>query len=266
MPELLLTSPHSGEKIASETPWLDGLAVPVLFRDADRFVDRLYQPVADTYNLPYIKAEWHRYVADLNRMPEDVDAGSVEGAESAPGTHPKGFHWQVTTHNEPLMQGAISKELHQSIREKYYDPFHRQVGEFLAEHAKSGAVYHVDCHSMPSQGTQFHPDPGKKRAEIVLGDQFGKSCSSQFRDLVIKAYEGAGFEVVMNDPYKGGRITERYGQPAVGQHTIQVEMNRELYMDEETKELIPEKAERVQSQLVETFKVIVAGLATLGDS
>ena len=35
-----------------------------------------------------------------------------------------------------------------------------------------------------------------------------------------------------NQPYAGGFTTQRYGRPAVGRHTLQIEINRALYMDE----------------------------------
>ena len=35
-----------------------------------------------------------------------------------------------------------------------------------------------------------------------------------------------------NKPYAGGFITEHYGNPAAGLHSIQIEINRALYMDE----------------------------------
>jgi N-formylglutamate deformylase len=36
-----------------------------------------------------------------------------------------------------------------------------------------------------------------------------------------------------NDPYKGGFITAHHGRPADDVHAIQIELRRDLYMDEE---------------------------------
>src|SRR5918912_260632 len=41
-----------------------------------------------------------------------------------------------------------------------------------------------------------------------------------------------GYAVVRNKPYAGGFITEHYGEPALGRHALQIEINRALYMDE----------------------------------
>ena len=45
-----------------------------------------------------------------------------------------------------------------------------------------------------------------------------------------------GYSVGRNKPYAGGFITEHYGNPASGLHTVQIELNRAIYMDERRRE------------------------------
>jgi N-formylglutamate deformylase len=45
-----------------------------------------------------------------------------------------------------------------------------------------------------------------------------------------------GYSVGRNKPYAGGFITEHYGNPASGLHTVQLELNRAIYMDERRRE------------------------------
>ena len=92
---------------------------------------------------------------------------------------------------------------------------------------------------MPSRGTRLHRDPDQERADVVISDCNGVSCHAAYRDLVIAAYAVAGFRVGYNWPYMGGRVTEQYGQPQIGQHVVQIELNRRLYMDEVTKQILP---------------------------
>ncbi len=108
----------------------------------------------------------------------------------------------------------------------------------------------------------MHRDPGEERADIVISDQLQKSCSSEFRDLVIAAYVTAGFKVGYNWPYLGGRVTERYGNPLKNHHTLQVELNRKLYMDEGSKEKLTTYS-KVQAQLKQAVEYIVKGLSEL---
>jgi N-formylglutamate amidohydrolase len=236
---LIITIPHSGEKIPPEGDWLKALPEPIQMCDVDRYVDRLYGPIIKELGIDCVMAEWHRYVADLNRLPEDVDADSVEGHANPPGTHTTGLHWVKTTRGDVLMPNPITAQAHDEIVEKFHRPFHVSVENLFAKKKSLGLekVYHLDAHSMPSVGTSAHRDPGERRAEIVVSDSDGKSCEPEFRDLVVACYEEAGFQVVCNWPYKGGRVTQTYGHPSKGQHSIQVELNRDLYMDEETKKI-----------------------------
>ena len=41
-----------------------------------------------------------------------------------------------------------------------------------------------------------------------------------------------GFRVRRNDPYAGGYITRHYGRPREQVHALQIEVARDLYMDE----------------------------------
>ncbi len=258
---LFISIPHSGEKIPPQTPWLNRLPEEVLMSDVDRFVDVLYKPSLDSLQIPYQKTEWHRYAVDLNRIPEDVDADSVEGAVKKSGSHTDGYHWVKTKNEVQLLPQPMSQKSHQELTQLIYEPFHVGIRNhyetFRKENVKS--IFHIDAHSMPSLGTKMHRDPGEFRADIVVSDCLGKSCDLRFRDLVIAAYATAGFKVGYNWPYMGGRVTEQYGQPAKGQNAIQVELNRSLYMDEKTKQLLP-KHQEVQTKILKALTYIKSEL------
>lgn len=260
--KFLITIPHSGEKVPKQTPWLKNLPEEVLMCDVDRYVDRLYEPVLQRFKIPHVLTEWHRYAADLNRVPEDVDASSVVGNAQPAGIHNRGFHWVVTTYNQTLMPEPMPLSVHQELVQLIYDPFHKAVGDIYKNLRDRGAehIYHLDAHSMPSLGTKMHRDPGQKRADIVVSDCKGTSCDSRFRDLVIAAYCTAGFKVGYNWPYFGGRVTEQYGHPEKGQHALQVEMNRDLYMNEQNKQLKMEALADIQQKVANAVQHIMTNL------
>ena len=241
MKPLLITIPHSGEKIPTEVTWLKGLSEAHVMCDVDRFVDRLYLPTVQRLELPYVVTDWHRYVVDLNRLPEDVDVDSVEQSPNPSGSFTSGLHWVKTTTGLTLMPVPISQELHLQLVARYFRPFHAAIEAHYNNMRAAGhrQIFHLDLHSMPSLGTAAHRDPGQIRAEIVVSDFNGKSSNAKFKDLVVEAYTQAGFQVAYNWPYIGGRVTQQYGQPQNGQHAIQVELRRNLYMDEITKQLLP---------------------------
>ncbi|MNJ98567.1 N-formylglutamate amidohydrolase [compost metagenome] len=259
---LLVTIPHSGEKIPPQTPWLHQLPEEVLMCDVDRYVDFLYEPALKNLKVPFVKTEWHRYAADLNRIPEDVDCTSVEGNANPEGSFNRGFHWVVTTYNQQLMSKPMPVSAHTELVKMIYDPFHDGVKDLYRQLHDKGykTTFHIDAHSMPSVGTAMHRDPGERRADIVVSDSKGKSCDPRFKDLVIAAYVTAGFRVGYNWPYFGGRVTEQYGNPERSQHTLQVEMNRDLYMDEVTKKLKPESAKQVQEKVLFALRYILLHL------
>src|SRR5262249_9705543 len=98
-----------------------------------------------------------------------------------------------------------------------------------ALHRDFGAAVLIDCHSMPSVAGSKDDRP---RADFVIGDRYGTSCVPVVAETIEAALTGVGYSVSRNKPYAGGFITEHYGNPSVGIHAIQLEVNRALYMDE----------------------------------
>ena len=72
--------------------------------------------------------------------------------------------------------------------------------------------------------------------DFVLGDRFGAACSYRVGQSVENALQAEGYRVARNAPYAGGYTTEFYGRPAKGVHALQIEINRGLYLNEETLE------------------------------
>ena len=69
---------------------------------------------------------------------------------------------------------------------------------------------------------------------------------------------GLGYSVGRNKPYAGGFITEHYGNPASGLHTVQLELNRAVYMDERRRT----RGERF-AQVARDFTALAEVLAAL---
>ena len=252
---LFITIPHAGEWIPPETPWLEALPREVLLLDIDRFVDELYAPAISQLQIPSVATKVHRYAADLNRYPDDIDASSVEGAPLPAGKHSKGFHWVKSTQGHLTTPAPMPLSVHDQIVARYHDSFHEEIASVITR-LRSGAheIYHLDCHSMPSYGTEAHEDAGTRRPEIVLSDFEGKSTKPEFLSRLDELFKAEGFEVRINWPYKGGRITQRYGKPATGHHTVQIEINRAIYMDEQTRERKPAEFKNLQERLARILK------------
>lgn len=269
---LLVTIPHSGEQIPPEAAWLSDLPERLLMYDVDRYVDELYEPTLRKLKIAWIKTEWHRYACDLNRLATDVDAQSLIGSLNPRGTYPRGLHWSTTTKGERLMPRPISSDVHQMIVNRCLRPFHdavRAVGDLIrppSVRSKAAPLFHIDLHSMPSFGTKEHRDPGEWRADLVISNQDGKSSSAAFFQMICAAGRSQGFSVSENWPYKGGRITEVYGRPLEGWETVQIELNRKLYMNEQTKRKDLLRFRETQIRVGRLLAVIYSQIPRPGES
>ena len=67
----------------------------------------------------------------------------------------------------------------------------------------------------------------------MLGNCHGAACAPAVTDSVAATLERLGYSVGRNVPYSGGFVTRHYGRPEAGLHSLQIEINRALYMDEE---------------------------------
>lgn len=239
---LFVSIPHSGEKIPKEATWLLNKEQHILLCDIDRFVDQLYLPVIKKNKIPSIYSFCHRYALDLNRLETDISKETVIGIKDKISTNSglaSGLYWTKTTKGDLLLSSPLDWATHSTLLDKIYYPFHEAIESYQKIFLKNfKEVYHLDLHSMPSYGTLAHRDNGKKRPEVVISDLDGKSCSTPFVNLVKKAFNNY-FEVSYNWPYKGGGVTRKHASPEKNCHTIQIELRRDLYMDENTKELLP---------------------------
>jgi N-formylglutamate amidohydrolase len=72
------------------------------------------------------------------------------------------------------------------------------------------------------------------RPDFVIGDRDGTTCEPRFTELVHETLAGMGYRVTVNDPYKGVELIRAYSDPKAGRHSLQIEINKRLYMDERT--------------------------------
>lgn len=238
-PEAFFVSiPHSGTQIPQEAFWLLDVEDSILNCDVDWYVDELYQEALKEFHIPSVYCPWHRYAADMNRSARDISCLTVEGAKPRGHNQPSDIHWKQTTKGEVLIKNPMPLSLHQQLIDKYFHAFHQKIAAQIEAFKKQGHqdIYLLDLHSMPSVGLDFHRDTNKKRKDIILGTHHKKSSNQKFIDLVYESYKEQGFEVAVDWPYSGGYITQHYGDLSQGQHVIQIEINRRLYIDESTKE------------------------------
>jgi N-formylglutamate deformylase len=136
----------------------------------------------------------------------------------------------------PIYDRRLTVAELQSRIDACWAPYHRAVHAAVhSARQRHAAVLHLNCHSMPAVSAAFSTDfPGLAHADFVLGDRDGSSAAPALTAWIAARLRGQGFSVSVNHPYKGVELVRLHGQPQAGQHAIQLEVNKRLYMDEDS--------------------------------
>ncbi|MCA3217665.1 MAG: N-formylglutamate amidohydrolase [Burkholderiales bacterium] len=235
---VVLDSPHSGVQFPAD---FDAIVSEFDLRDGeDCFVDELVLPATEL-GMPLLAAQFPRTYLDPNRHAGDVDLELVEGGHWPYEHVPSGKHrigkaliWRTLDDGRPIYGRKLRVEEIVRRIERYHVPYHRALVRLLdAAEARFGQVFHVNCHSMPNVGGKMgEGGAGRVRADFVLGDRDGATCAPAFTEHVQRVLRSMGYSVAINDPYKGVELVRAYSAPTRGRHSLQLEINKRLYMDE----------------------------------
>jgi N-formylglutamate amidohydrolase len=233
---LVFNSPHSGRFYPQSLLEHSRLDERGLRRSEDFLVDHLVGD-APALGAPLLLAHFPRAYLDVNREPYELDPRMFDGrlpsfantrslrVAGGLGTIPR-----VVGDGHEIYRRRLTVAEGLGRIESIYKPYHLALRSLVQDALRAfGEAILIDCHSMPSASLGHEP-PG--RPDIVLGDRFGTSCAPQVIDAAEDIFRELGYVVARNRPYAGGFITEHYGQPTAGVHSLQIEINRALYMDE----------------------------------
>ena len=237
---LVFDSPHSGSIYPDDFVHAPPRA---LVRQAeDTHVGALWSHVPDV-GATLIEAQFPRAYIDPNRSVADIDLALVAdrwpdaitpSRKTAQGI---GLVWRVVSGGVPLYARKLTAAELRARIDRYYIPYHDELTTTIdARHRRFGAVWHVDCHSMPAVGDVNADDAGRERRDFVIGDRDGTTCDASFTRFVAERIESLGYTVAINDPYKGVEIVRLHGRPREQRHSLQIETKRTLYMNEATLE------------------------------
>lgn len=256
---VLVEVPHSGLQVPPDVePEIEATPLAVL-RDSDIYVDQLYERAPDQ-GATLLVSRVSRYVVDLNRGPDEVDSAAVPRHPNARHIPARGVVWRARTDGTPLLRAPLTIDQFAKRIEHYYKPYHQKLREVAARmREEHGHVVILAAHSMPSAGRRVFGGREVRRADIVPGTRGRSTADGRIIDLVDAHFRGAGLSVKHDDPYRGGWTTSSYGAPKRGQHAIQIELNRALYVNEQTSEI----KKRDFAQLQEVLDQLVSKLGEL---
>ena len=235
---LVLDSPHSGTHYPEE---FDHAPARILVRQAeDTHVATLWR-AAPSFGATLLEARFPRSFIDPNRGLDDIDPELLADpwphaiAPTRKTLQGIGLVWRMAGDGVPMYARKLTSAEVTDRIDRYWRPYHAELDAVLdARVRRFGAVWHLNCHSMPAVGDARADDPGRARADVVLGDRDGSTCEPAFTRLVADTLRHLGYAVAINDPYKGVEIVRRHGRPAEQRHSLQLEIKRTLYMDEQT--------------------------------
>jgi N-formylglutamate amidohydrolase len=232
-----------------------------IFREGDPFTDEIFHiPEA----LMILNAPASRFVADLNRERGEVgENGVIKLTDFGRRPFfPNGYS-----------VGPRERELRLSL---YYDPYHRALEQALSPAGRAGIRFFLDGHSMTSQGPALGPDHDEPRPALCIGnfgDDRGEpvagmstSCppdqARRIRDLLgdlladVIRESGLPEGPALNRPFDGGHILRKYSSPPYSVPGVMVEVNRALYLDEETLQPLPKRIAKLQKAMLRLARTL----------
>lgn len=238
---LVLDSPHSGTHYPED--FRPAVSRDLLRQAEDSFVDELYAS-GPALGATLIAARFPRSYIDPNRSLLDIDTSLLEAPWPGPAAASRktelgiGLIWRVLDSGEPIYARRLSVDEVKERIVRYHQPYQRAVRDAIERlHEHFGAVFHLNLHSMPAVSSSISEEgPGKSRADFVLGDRNGTTCEPEFTGLVAETLRAMGYHVKINDPYKGVELVRAFSDPKAQRHSLQIEVNRRIYMDERTRE------------------------------
>lgn len=233
---VVFASPHSGCDYPDSFLRTTVLDRHGIRSSEDAFVDQLFD-CAPLFGAPLLRAGAPRAFVDLNRAADELDPALIEGMRRS-GHNPRvasglGVIPRVVAGGRAIYRGKLSRLEAERRIGRVWRPYHDMLQSLLDEaHTRCGEAILIDCHSMPREALDGAARHGAPRPEVVIGDRFGASASSEIVERVEAAFANAGFLVARNAPFAGAFTTQHYGRPSRRQHAVQIEIDRSLYMNE----------------------------------
>ncbi len=235
---VVFASPHSGRAYPASLLKRSVLNRKMIRSSEDAYVDQLFDSAPES-GAPFLAAAMPRAYLDLNRSADELDPALIQGARRH-GHNPRvasglGVIPRVVANGRAIYSGKLTMDEARLRIDTYWRPYHQKLKSLLSEsHEMFGQAILIDCHSMPHEAVAMAGGSGSTRPEIVLGDRFGAAASGLIVDQIESAFTDAGLNVARNAPFAGAYVAQTYGRPTRQQHAIQIEIDRSLYMDEDT--------------------------------
>ena len=206
----IISIPHSGVLITEEMN--NSLNKKIILANMDWYLPQLYD-FLENMGFTVIINNVSRYVIDPNRRLDDKSDDSAYKYNSI---------YTRTTFNKEMYTRQLEQDEIKNRINNYYIPYHMELKKQIEQKLKYfDKVYLIDMHS-------FGKNIG---SDIVLGNNYGKTTSLEFFNLIKNEFENLGFRISDNKPYNGGYIIKHYKENFSNIETLQVELWYGAYID-----------------------------------
>lgn len=256
---ILFESPHSGtyHPIDGEEDIKEGRIYP----GVDRYVHQLFDFVP-TIGAQLLHALFCRCYIDANRAPNDMKPEWFDEpwphplAPSAKSKNGIGLVWPKKD-GETFAHDDVKTRI-----DKYYTAYHQQVQKIIHDlKDRHGHALHISCHSAPRSIMKPKVNPRLNyTADIVISDSYGQSADPKIGQKLRKILGEYGYKVLSNDPFQGDELINANGAPHNHIHSLQIEINRSLYMDEKNLRIRERKYKNLKADLRESFIKLGKGI------
>ena len=234
---MVLSSPHAGSLFPEEFLKNSALSEHELKISEDCFVTDLIRE-ASNKGIPLISLNIPRTFVDVNRDKIEIDESMFFNAPKSQDVNSRrcrvglGVLHRIVYQNKNIYNGLLNYDEAQERIRNVYDPYHKRLKQLIDKCTrKFGFCLVVDCHSMPSMICNVMNE--SKALDFCVCNLFGESCPDEVSNKLYEVIQSDKYRVEYNKPYAGAYITFNYCQPRKKIYTVQLEINRALYMDEQ---------------------------------
>lgn len=236
---LILSIPHCGTTFPDEFLKAVTPDVKTLRQNEDLLVYDLIEPAIKESKIAALKMNIHRTFIDVNRSKLELDPNMFYdypkdelNLNQQRSRYSLGLVHKITADSLPIYAGLISFSEVQERIKNVYDVYHNRLRELITKTiAKFGFCLVLDCHSMPSKICSIISE--SPRIDFCLGNLFDQSCPNKINFYIENELVKREYYVSKNRPYSGAYITFNYCEPRKKSYTLQLEINRIIYSDEE---------------------------------
>ncbi|KPM50024.1 N-formylglutamate amidohydrolase [Jiulongibacter sediminis] len=220
MNKMILHIPHSSTIIPDNSGYVvnEEVLKNELKRLTDWFTNELFYSEKDIT----VKADFSRLFCDVERFIDDEQEVMASVGMGVLYSH---------LDSGELMR-EVNPELRKRILNEFYIPHHKRLTEAVeGELARVGKALIVDCHSFPKIPLKRALDQRLNRPDFNIGtDPY--HTPSELVKILETFLKSKGFSVGLDWPYSGSIVPLKFFRKEKQVHTVMIEVNRRLYLDE----------------------------------